>query len=116
MVFGRQLGGMQVLQHRLVDGALALEAARTLLWRAAAVEVGGGDASALASMAKLAASEAAVAIAQEGMQLMGGLGYTRDVAMQRFFRDARLWTFSPLANEMVRNGLGERLLGLPRSY
>jgi alkylation response protein AidB-like acyl-CoA dehydrogenase len=50
------------------------------------------------------------------MQLMGGMGYTRDVAMQRFFRDARLWTFSPLANEMVRNGLGERLLALSRSY
>ena len=36
--------------------------------------------------------------------------------MQRFFRDAWLWSFSPLTNEMVRNGLGERLLGLPRSY
>jgi acyl-CoA dehydrogenase len=47
---------------------------------------------------------------------MGGLGYTRDVAMQRFYRDARLWTFSPLTNEMVRNSLGERLLGLARSY
>ena len=70
----------------------------------------------LASMAKLAASEAAVTIAQHGMQLMGGLGYTRDVAMQRFYRDARLWTFSPLTNEMVRNSLGERLLGLARSY
>ena len=116
VVFTRPIGGLQVLQHWLVDGALALEAARGLLWRAAAIEVGGGDSSALASMAKLAASEAAVRIAQQGMQLMGGLGYTRDVAMQRFFRDARLWTFSPLANEMVRNGLGERLLGLPRSY
>jgi alkylation response protein AidB-like acyl-CoA dehydrogenase len=116
IVFGRQLGGFQVLQHRMVDAAIALESARGLLWRAAAIEIGGGDSSALASMAKLAASEAAVAIAQQGMQIMGGLGYTRDVAMQRLFRDARLWTFSPLANEMVRNGLGERLLGLPRSY
>lgn len=116
VVFGRPIGGLQVPQHWLVDGALALEAARGLLWRATAVEVGGGDSAALAAMAKLAASEAAVAIAHQGMQLMGGLGYTRDVAMQRFFRDARLWTFSPLANEMVRNGLGERLLGLPRSY
>ena len=116
VVFGRQLGGLQVPQHWLVDGALALEAARSLLWRATAVEVGGGDSAALAAMAKLAASEAAVDIAHQGMQLMGGLGYTRDVAMQRFFRDARLWTFSPLTNEMVRNGLGERLLGLQRSY
>jgi acyl-CoA dehydrogenase len=116
VVFGHPIGGFQVPQHWMVDGALALEAARGLLWRAAAVEAGGGDSTALASMAKLAASEAAVTIAQHGMQLMGGLGYTRDVAMQRFYRDARLWTFSPLTNEMVRNSLGERLLGLARSY
>jgi acyl-CoA dehydrogenase len=116
VVFGRQIGSLQVPQHWLVDGTLAIEAARGLLWRATAVEVGGGDSTTLAAMAKLAASEAAVTIAHQGMQLMGGMGYTRDVAMQRFFRDARLWTFSPLANEMVRNGLGERLLGLPRSY
>ena len=43
VVFGRQIGGLQVPQHWLVDGALALEAARGLLWRATAVEVGGGD-------------------------------------------------------------------------
>ena len=36
--------------------------------------------------------------------------------MQRFFRDVRLWSFSPLNNEMVRNRIGERLLQLPRSY
>ncbi|HEX4018428.1 MAG TPA: acyl-CoA dehydrogenase family protein [Frankiaceae bacterium] len=116
VVFGRPIGGFQVPQHWLVDGALALEAARGLLWRAASIEIGGGDCAALGAMAKLAASEAAVSIAQHGMQLMGGLGYTRDVALQRLFRDARLWTFSPLTNEMVRNGLGERLLGLTRSY
>jgi acyl-CoA dehydrogenase len=36
--------------------------------------------------------------------------------MQRYFRDVRLWSFSPLTNEMVRNRIGERFLGLPRSY
>jgi acyl-CoA dehydrogenase len=50
------------------------------------------------------------------MQLMGGMGFAREVAMQRFFRDGRLWCFSPLTNEMVRNSLGSRLLGLPRSF
>jgi len=116
LVFGRPVGAFQVPQHWLVDGAVALEAARALLVRAAEVEAGGGDAWALASMAKLAASEAAVQISLRGMQMMGGLGYSREVAMQRYFRDARLWSFSPLTNEMVRNMLGERFLGLPRSY
>jgi acyl-CoA dehydrogenase len=115
-VFEKPIGSFQVPQHWLVDGIVALESARALMTRAAEVEAGGGDAGNLASMAKLVASEAAVNIALRGMQLMGGVGYTRDVAMERFFRDGRLWSFSPLTNEMVRNGLGTRLLGLPRSY
>jgi acyl-CoA dehydrogenase len=115
-VFSRPIGAFQVPQHWLVDGAVALESARGLMVRAAEVEVGGGDAANLAAMAKLVASEAAGDIALRGMQLMGGMGFTRDMAMQRFFRDGRLWSFSPLTNEMVRNGLGQRLLGLPRSF
>jgi alkylation response protein AidB-like acyl-CoA dehydrogenase len=115
-VFGKPVGAFQTPQHWLVDGAVALESARGLMVRAAEIEVAGGDAGALASMAKLVASEGAERIARNGMQLMGGAGYSRDVAMQRFFRDVRLWSFSPLTNEMVRNRIGEQVLGLPRSY
>jgi alkylation response protein AidB-like acyl-CoA dehydrogenase len=115
-VFGRPIGAFQVPQHWMVDAAVALESARSLMQRAAEIEVAGGHADILASMAKLVASEAAVNISLKGMQLMGAAGYTRDVAMQRFFRDGRLWSFSPLTNEMVRNRIGEQLLGLPRSY
>jgi alkylation response protein AidB-like acyl-CoA dehydrogenase len=84
--------------------------------RAAEVELGGGRADMLALMAKLMASEAAQDITLKGMQLMGGMGYSREMPMQRWFRDVRLWSFAPLNNEMVRNRIGERLLGLPRSY
>jgi len=115
-VFGKPIGSFQTPQHWLVDGAMALESSRSLMARAAEVEVAGGDAGVLASMAKLMASEAAERIARDGMQLMGGAGFSRDVAMQRYFRDVRLWSFSPLNNEMVRNRIGEQLLGLPRSY
>ena len=115
-VFGKPIGAFQTPQHWLVDGAVALESARSLMVRAAAIEAAGGRADVLASMAKVAASEAAQEIALRGMQVLGGLGYTRSVAMQRYFRDVRLWSFSPLTNEMVRNRIGEQLLGLPRSY
>jgi acyl-CoA dehydrogenase len=115
-VFGKPIGEFQTPQHWLVDGAVALESARSLMVRAAEVEVAGGRADALASTAKLVASEGAERIARKGMQLMGGAGYSRDVAMQRYFRDVRLWSFSPLTNEMVRNRIGEQVLGLPRSY
>ena len=93
-----------------------LEAARSLMVRAAEVELGGGRADMLALMAKLMASEAAQDITLKGMHLMGGFGYSRELPMQRWFRDVRLWSFAPLNNEMVRNRIGERLLGLPRSY
>ena len=115
-VFGSPIGAFQVPQHWLVDGSVSLESARGLMVRAAEIEVAGGDAGVLASMAKLVASEAAQTIALRGMQLMGGMGYTRAVAMERYFRDVRLWQFSPLTNEMVRNRIGEQHLGLPRSY
>ncbi|MCB0993839.1 MAG: acyl-CoA/acyl-ACP dehydrogenase [Acidimicrobiales bacterium] len=115
-VFGKAIGSFQGPQHRLVDGAVQLEAARSLLARAAAIEVAGGRSGVLGSMAKLVASETAVELAQVGMQLLGGYGYTREVPLQRWFRDGRLWCFSPLTNEMVRNRIGEQYLGLPRSY
>ena len=115
-VFGRPVGSFQAPQHRLVDAAVAVESARSLMVRAAEIEVAGGRADVLASMAKLVASEAAERACLAGMQLMGGMGYTRQVPLQRFFRDGRLWSFSPLTNEMVRNRIGEQHLRLPRSY
>jgi len=114
--FGRPIGAFQTLQHRLVDDAVAIEAARGLLQRAAQAEADGERADLLSAMAKLAAADAASQAADNGMRLMGGAGLSREFAMQRYFRDARLYTFAPLTNEMVRNYLGERLLGLPRSF
>lgn len=114
--FGRPIGAFQVLQHRLVDGAVAIESARGLLTRAADAEARGERADLLSAMAKLAASDAATGIVDDGMRLMGGSGLSREYAMQRYFRDARLYTFAPLTNEMLRNYLGERMLGLPRSF
>jgi alkylation response protein AidB-like acyl-CoA dehydrogenase len=115
-VFDRPIGAFQVPQHWLADAAVNIESARGLMHRAVSMELAGGRADALAAMAKLVASEAAVQTSLRGMQVMGGAGYSREHAMQRYFRDARLWSFSPLNNEMVRNRLAETVLGLPRSY
>jgi alkylation response protein AidB-like acyl-CoA dehydrogenase len=115
LIGGKAIGSFQVPQHWLVDGAVALESARASMLRAAEIEVAGGDGGMLATIAKLVASEAAVKIAERGMQLLGGIGFTRGNPMQRYFRDGRLWSFSPLTNEVLRNRIGEQLLGLPRT-
>jgi acyl-CoA dehydrogenase len=62
------------------------------------------------------ASEAAVKVTTAGMEILGGAGFSLEYPMQQWFRDVRLWVFAPLANDMVRNYLAERHLGLPRSF
>lgn len=114
--FGRPIGGFQVLQHRLVDDAVRIETTRALLQRGARAADGAEPAEALTAMAKLSASEAAVQAAEHGMRALGGSGLSREFPMQRYFRDARLYTFAPLTDEMTRNFLGEHYLRLPRSY
>jgi acyl-CoA dehydrogenase len=117
--FGRSIGAFQGLQHQLVDASLKVEAARLLLHNAASSSddaAGGGANETLSAMAKLAASDAATTTTDVGMRTMGGWGFLRELPMQRYFRDARLYTFAPLTDEMIRNYIGEKHLGLPRSY
>ena len=115
-VFGRPVGSFQVGQHRLVDGAIQIEAARALMLQAADATATGARADIFSAMAKVAASDAAVDITDAGMWLMGGSGFSKEYPMERLFRDARLYTFAPLTNEMLRNHIGEKYLGLPRSF
>lgn len=115
--FGRPIGAFQSLQHKLVDGSVKVEGARLLLEKAANTsdEHEGADET-LSAMAKLAAADAATTVTDVGMRAMGGWGFLRQLPMQRYFRDARLYTFAPLTDDMIRNYIGEQHLGLPRSY
>jgi acyl-CoA dehydrogenase len=110
--FGKPIGQFQALQHRLVRSGVGLEAAWLLTLRAATEQA--ADVS--SSMAKLAASEAALDATHVGMEVLGGAGFDMGLPMQRWFRDARLYVFAPLTNDMVVNYLAERWLGLPRSF
>jgi len=114
--FGRGIGQFQAVQHRLVRASLAVEAAWLLTLRAAGDAAAGRPAELNTSMAKLAAAEAAVQATQAGMETLAGAGFDLDLPMQRYFRDARLYVFAPITNDMVANFLGERWLGLPRSF
>lgn len=116
--FGRPVGAFQGLQHQLVEVSVKVESARLLLANAARSSDGAhsGANETLSAMAKLAASDAATSTTDVGMRAMGGWGFLRQLPMQRYFRDARLYTFAPLTDEMIRNYIGEQHLGLPRSY
>ena len=68
-----------------------------------------------ANMLKMVATENAVKAADHGIQIMGGMGYSAETDMQRYWRDHRILRMTPISNEMVRNSIAENL-GLPRSF
>jgi alkylation response protein AidB-like acyl-CoA dehydrogenase len=74
----------------LADMATAIEAARLLVWRAAWLRDRGKPYGAAASMAKLFASEAAMRVTTDAIQIHGGYGYMREYPVERFFRDAKV--------------------------
>lgn len=115
--FDRPIGSFQGLQHPMVDALTRVESARHLVYNGAEMsDQGSGEAvENLSGLAKLAAAEAATTATDVGMRVMGGWGFHRHLPMQRYFRDARLYTFAPLTDEMIRNQLAQRHLGLPRS-
>lgn len=114
--FGRPIGQFQALQHKLVQAGVDMEAAWTLTLGAARLEEQGRDVGVESAMAKLAASGAGQRAAQTGMEVLGGAAFDLDVPMQRYYRDIRLYSFAPLTDHMIANFLGERWLGLPRSF
>lgn len=66
-------------------------------------------------MAKMICSEYAVQAADRGLQMLGGLGYSAETDMQRYWRDARLWKIAPITSEMSRNFIAGKL-GMPRGF
>jgi alkylation response protein AidB-like acyl-CoA dehydrogenase len=109
--FGRPIGSFQAIAHMLADMATEVEAARTLMWRAAWMVGSGQDALREISMAKLLSSETYAKVANLGMQVLGGYGYTMEFDMQRHFRDSRASTIAAGTSQIQRN-LIANLMGL----
>jgi acyl-CoA dehydrogenase len=113
--FGRAIGEFQILQHYIADIAMMRKQAELMVYEAATLLSDGKPCHLEASMAKVVASDNAVKAADLGIQILGGMGYSADTDMQRYWRDARLWRIGPITNEMARNAIAENL-GLPRSF
>ena len=99
---GKPIGEHQAIQMKLADMATKLEAARLLTRSAAERKQAGERADVEAGMAKLFASETAFELATEAMRIHGGVGYTTDLPVERYFRDAPLMIIGEGTNEIQR--------------
>lgn len=100
--FGRPIGRHQAIAFKLADMAVQIDAARLLVRSAAALLDGGGRASAAVARAKLFATEMAVAVTGEALQIHGGYGYMQELPLERYFRDAKVGTIWEGTSEMQR--------------
>jgi acyl-CoA dehydrogenase len=113
--FGKPIGQFQILQHYIADIAMWRHQSELMVYQGAWLQSQGRDCFRETTMAKVVASEAAVRAADLGIQILGGMGYSAETDMQRYWRDARLFRIGPITNEMARNSLAESF-GLPRSF
>ena len=108
--FGKPIAQHQTIQNKLADMGTKLQAARLLTEHAAALKQSGARADVEAGMAKLFASEAAFEIATEAMRIHGGVGYTTDFPVERYYRDAPLMIIGEGTNEIQRLVIARGLL------
>ncbi|MEO1199038.1 MAG: acyl-CoA dehydrogenase family protein [Pseudomonadota bacterium] len=116
-VFGdRPIAAYQGIQFPLAQHWAELEAAKLLNLKAAWLFDNGLPFGSESNAAKLIASQAASAVAERAMQVMGGMGYSKEMHVERIWRDARLFRFAPISEEMILNFIATANLGMPRSY
>lgn len=114
--FGRAIGSFQMIQAKIADMKCRLEAARLLTLRAAWVkqqaEKTGARFTVDGSMAKLVASETAMWVAHQAVQIHGGMGYSKEMPVERYFRDAKITEIYEGTSEIQRMVIGRLETGL----
>lgn len=108
--FGRPISEFQAIQFKLADMATSIDAARLLTYRAAAAKDEGKRVTRESAMAKLFASEAAVRVADEALQIHGGYGFIKDYPVEKFYRDVKLCTIGEGTSEIQRLVIARQLL------
>ena len=112
--FGGPIADLQGLRFMLADMAIHTEAARTMIYRACSLIDGDdpeGELTAVGAMAKCFASDTAMAVATDAVQLLGGYGFTKDFPVERFMRDAKVTQIYEGTNQIQRVVIAKRLLG-----
>jgi len=108
--FGRTITSFQAIQFKLADAATKIEAARLLTYRAAYLKQLGQRTTLESSMAKLYASEIAVRVADDCVQIHGGYGFVKDYPAEKYFRDVKLTTIGEGTSEIQRLVIARQLL------
>ncbi len=103
IAFGQSISKFQAIQFKLADIAMQIELARTMVLKAAWLKDQGRKFTKEAAMAKLYASEIAMAATHQAIQIHGGYGYMREYQVERFFRDARLLEIGEGTSEILRS-------------
>ena len=115
-VFDRPIGANQAISHPLAIAHMQLAGAMAVMRQAAWAYDHDLDCGELANTAKYLAAEASWAAAEAALQTHGGLGYSTEYQVERFWREARLQRIAPVSQEMTANYIAQNILGLPRSY
>lgn len=108
--FGKPIAAQQAIQWKLADMVTQIETARLMVYDAALALDRGDEAPLKASMAKLFATEIATRIGLEAIQVHGGYGYTKDMPVERYMRDAKLMEIGEGSSEVQRIIIGRQLL------
>jgi len=110
--FGKPIGKFQLIQEMLYEMDVSIETARLLGYKAVdAIVKGQTDARKLSAMAKVYGGEAAVKVTYRAMQIHGGMGLSTEMALERYFRDARMMTVPDGTSDMMKLVTGYTLLG-----
>ncbi len=108
--FGHPIIAIQAVQHMLADMATQVEAARSLVYATArTVDSGAKNVSGESAMAKVFASDVAMKVTTDAIQVMGGAGYMRDYPAEKMMRDAKITQIYEGANQVLRNVIGQEL-------
>jgi alkylation response protein AidB-like acyl-CoA dehydrogenase len=114
--FGQKIGEFQMIQQKLADMKCRVEASRLLIYQAALAKMKSAETGARysleASMAKLFASETAMWVATQAVQIHGGMGYSKEMPIERYFRDAKITEIYEGTSEIQRMVIARSLTGL----
>lgn len=115
-VFNRPIGMNQGIQHPLAKNWMELEAANLMVFNAATKYDAGEECGAEANAAKYLAAEAGYRACEQAVMTHGGMGYAKEYHVERYMREIMIPRIAPVSREMIFNFIGEKVLGLPRSF